>query len=194
MCYTLHNYTHTNTAQLNIFFFPTSPGMEKNNSSIILKQFMLNLQKQASELLKSSAASLLFLPREQHWTGYNSFNFYPGKIHFQKELARKSDLCIRNTAENKWILSNLSSAKVKVLTVMKWNLEGSATQVCKLFEELIYERSLKNQQYFCCGASCQGSDSLPRHWIFRTKELGHKTENLSIFPMKLTLKDEHSGY
>lgn len=78
--------------------------------------------------------------------------------------------------------------------MMKWNLEGFATQVWKLFEELIYERSLKKRQYFCCGASCQGSDSLPRHWIFRTKELGHDRENLNIFPMKLTLKDEHSGY
>lgn len=81
-----------------------------------------------------------------------------------------------------------------MLTMMKRNLEGYATQVCKLFEELIYEGSLKKCQYFCCGASCQGSDSLPRHWIFRTKELGHETENLSIFPMKLTLKDKHSGY
>lgn len=67
-------------------------------------------------------------------------------------------------------------------------------QVCKHFEELIYEISLKKCQYFCCGACCQGSDSLPQCWSFWTKELGHETENLNIFPMKLTLKDEHSGY
>lgn len=53
---------------------------------------------------------------------------------------------------------------------------------------------LKKCQHFCYSSSCQGSDSLPRHWIFRTKELGHETENLSIFPMKHTLEDEHSGY
>lgn len=66
-----------------------------------------------------------------------------------KHISRKNWLeiqlyVLKKVAENKWMLNNLCLAKVKALTVMEWNLEGSAIRVCRLFEELIYEISLKN--------------------------------------------------
>lgn len=103
---------------------------------------MLNLQKKVSEILKSSNRSPTTVPTLARAT---ILTIWSQEKHIScKNWLENQLYVLKNVAEHKWILSNFCLPKVKALTVMKWNVEGSAIQVYKLFEELIYEISLRN--------------------------------------------------
>lgn len=144
MWYAFHYYIYTNIAQLRFCFLPFSPGLEK--------QFINYLKAIHVKPTEAGfrATEIFRCPTTVPAQGATLARATILTISSQeKHISRKNWLeiqlyVLKNMAENKWILSNLCSAKVKALTVMKWNLEGPAIQACKVFEELIYEISLKN--------------------------------------------------
>lgn len=144
MWYTLHSYTHTNIAQLKLCFLPFSPGLKKK-----IINYLKAIPVKPTEA-GFGATEILSCPTTVPTQGATLARATILTISSQeKHVSRKNWLeiqlyILQTVAENKQILSNLCSVEIKVLTVMKWNLEESATQACKCFEELIYEISLKN--------------------------------------------------